>query len=285
LERRRILWGILKTSVRAKLQNQDPRSGRKMMKDLAIAKVSFILPARNEADRIATAIRGLSGKVEDFGIDDYEIIVIDDGSTDGTRQEALKVADGTRVKVFGYANNAGKGFAVKCGVERASGGLIFFLDSDLEIKAAGLGIYFDALRHYELVVASKRHPNSKVEAPFMRRFLSYGFQALVKILIGIKVSDTQSGLKAGKAEALRRIFKLVSVRKYAFDVEMLAVAQLLECRIKELPIEITLGAQFRLRHMVRMLIDVLGIAYRLRIKRWYQASLHKEQPKCKFIVR
>ena len=138
-------------------------------------------------------------------------------------------------------------------------------------------MYIDATRNYDLVIASERHPKSKVEAPVIRRLLSYGFHVLVKLSTGVKVSDTRSGLMAGKAEALKRIFRLLSVKRCAFDVEMLAVAQLLKFKVKELPIEMKLGSRFGLRDIVRMFIDVLGIAYRLRIRRWYQANLSSEQ--------
>jgi len=227
-------------------------------------------------------VQRLSRELE--GLEGYEIIIVDDGSTDGTREEALKAADGIHVKVFGYAKNVGKGFAVKYGVEEARGENIILLDSDLEVRAK-LDRYIEALRRYDLVIASKRHPESRVEAPLMRRILSYGFHALVKLLTGVRVSDTQSGLKAGRSRALKRIFRLMSVKRYAFDVEMLTVAQLLNCRVKELPVEIKLGGRFSLREVARMFIDLLGIAYRLRVKRWYQANLNKERPSYKPLIK
>ena len=248
------------------------------MEDALLTRVSFILPAYNEVDRITAMIQSLHRVAEDSGIDDYEIVVVDDGSTDGTREEALKISDGSHIRICGYKDNIGKGFAVKYGVQCAGGDVIVFLDSDMEIRPSRLSNYVNALRNWDLIIASKRHPESKVETPFMRRFLSYGFHVLVKLLVGVKVSDTQAGLKAGKAEPLRKIFGLLSVKKYAFDVEMLAVAELLQLRIKELPVEIRLRGGFRIRDILRMLIYILGIAYRLRVKRWYQENLHNERP-------
>jgi len=77
-------------------------------------KTSIILPAYNEKGRIAVAIQTLLKKLEN--LKDYEIIIVDDGSTDGTKEEALRITDGKRVKVFSYNNNVGKGFAIKYGV-------------------------------------------------------------------------------------------------------------------------------------------------------------------------
>lgn len=74
-----------------------------------------------------------------------------------------------------------------------------------------------------------------------------------------------------------RIMQLVSVRRYAFDVEVLTVAALLKMRIVELPVKIRVGNMFSLRHVVRMFVDLLGIAYRLRVIHWYQTNLHNSQ--------
>ena len=70
---------------------------------------------------------------------------------------------------------------------------------------------------------------------------------------------------------------LISVKKYAFDVELLVVAKLLKLKIVELPAIVTLGNGFRKRHMLRMLVDLLGISYRLRMKRWYQINIAKRK--------
>jgi hypothetical protein len=91
----------------------------------------------------------------------------------------------------------------------------------------------------------------------------------------VRATDTQAGLKAARSKALYMILPLLSVKKYAFDAELLAVASLLNYRIEELPVFIDLRASFSVRKVFRMLIDLLGIAYRLRIKRWYQKNIVK----------
>ena len=105
------------------------------------------------------------------------------------------------------------------------------------------------------------------------KFLSLGFNILERALTGVRATDTQAGLKAAKSATLYRILPLLSVKKYAFDAELLAVASLLDLRIRELPVFIQLRASFSIRKVFRMLIDLLGIAYRLRIKRWYQKNM------------
>jgi hypothetical protein len=104
-------------------------------------------------------------------------------------------------------------------------------------------------------------------------FLSLGFNTLERLLIKIRVSDTQAGMKGLRSVALYRILPLLSVKKYAFDAELLAVATLLGFRLRELPVHIQLRAGFSTRQVFRMMIDLLGISYRLRIKKWYQKNM------------
>jgi glycosyltransferase involved in cell wall biosynthesis len=228
------------------------------------------MPAFNEAHCIRKSIADVR---EQFSAlcPDYEIVVVDDGSTDGTRKAAETLAD-RRVKVVGYHANQGKGHALKVGLKSATGEFAFLVDSDSEIRAAELIHYLEALELADIVIGSKRHHLSSVRTPAMRKFLSLGFNIMERLLTGVKATDTQAGLKAAKSSTLYRILPLLSVKKYAFDVELLAVASLLRFKIKELPVEVDLKATFSTRQVMRMLIDLLGIAYRLRVRRWYQEN-------------
>ncbi len=229
-------------------------------------RISIVMPAYNEAVFINKSIADVRKQCEAV-CPDYEIIVVDDGSTDGTRKAAETGADGNVVRVFGY-----EGYALKMGFHRATGEFTFMLDSDSEIRPRELIAYVRALEFADIVIGSKRHPLSNVQTPVVRKFLSLGFNLLERTLTGVQATDTQAGLKAAKSAALYRILPLLSVKKYAFDAELLAVASLLNCKIEELPVNIELKATFSARQVFRMLIDLLGIAYRLRIRRWYQRN-------------
>jgi dolichyl-phosphate beta-glucosyltransferase len=159
------------------------------------------------------------------------------------------------------------------GLHRATGQFAFLVDSDAEIRPKDLWVYVKSLESADIAIGSKRHPLSTVRTPIIRRFLSLGFNVLERLLTGLRVSDTQAGLKAAKTATLYRILPLLSVKRYAFDAELLAVASLLDCKIRELPVNMDLKATFSARHVFRMLIDLLGIAYRLRVRRWYQKNL------------
>ena len=231
------------------------------------------MPAYNEAECIVKSIAAVRNRFEEIS-DDWEIIVVDDGSTDGTREIAHQLAN-ERIKVVGYESNRGKGRAIKEGFRYVTGQFSFLSDSDSEVRAEQLGEYVRALEASDIAIGSKRHPRSVVKTPIIRRFLSLGFNVLERILTGVRASDTQAGLKAARSSALYVIFPLLSVKKYAFDAELLAVASLLNLKIRELPIQVELQALFGPRNVFRMLIDLLGIAYRLRVRRWYQKNLLK----------
>ena len=231
------------------------------------------MPAFNEADCIAESLASVREQFERV-CGDFEIIVVDDGSTDETRRVAADVDD-NRVKVVSYENNKGKGYALKEGFNSVTGEFSFLIDSDLEIRARDLSDYVSALEEADIAIGSKRHPLSVVETPVMRKFLSLGFNVLERLLTGVRASDTQAGLKVARSSALYRILPLLSVKKYAFDAELLAVASILNFRLRELPVHIQLRAGFSARQVFRMLIDLLGISYRARIRKWYQKNISK----------
>lgn len=239
-------------------------------------EVSVVMPAYNLEHVIADSIRKVCNVLEKF-FSSYEVIVVDDGSTDDTYIIASSLTDRERIKVFRNGLNVGKGFALKIGSLHASGKYTVFLDADMEINPSQLTKYVLALERADVVIASKRHPGSKYEAPFMRKFLSLGFNFLARLLTGVDVSDTQTGCKAFKTDALKSIMRIVVVKRYAFDVELLAVAKLLGLKIVEMPVKVELDKGFSLKSILQMLLDLLGIAYRLRVIKWYQKRLEQLQ--------
>jgi len=235
-------------------------------------ELSFVLPAYNEGDFIEGALDALDRVVKETGLR-YEIVVVDDGSVDNTRAGAIKYANNNgHVRVVGYKKNVGKGYAVKKGFMQAAGNAVVFVDSDLEIDLERISSYVEALQHGDIVIASKWHPESVVEMPLIRRILGHGFNVLVRLLTGVTFKDTQAGLKALRKSAFMGIFPRLSVKRYAFDVELLAVANLYGLKVVELPVNISMRGMFNLKEVWKMFVDLLGIAYRLRVLRWYQPN-------------
>jgi glycosyltransferase involved in cell wall biosynthesis len=229
-------------------------------------ELSIIVPVYNAAEKIPTALDKIKNALEDCG-QTYEIIVVNDGSTDHT---LLVLEDHTErdptIRVLSYANNVGKGHAVKTGILDCHGTKCLFIDGDSDVSPTGIRDYFAELEHSDIVVASKRHQHSLVTASKSRKFLSHSFSIFVRLMTGISVKDTQSGLKAGRSSALKKIFSTMNVSRYAFDVELLMIASNNGLRIKEMPVELTLNDKFSLKEIVKMSSDVLRIAYRHRIK-------------------
>jgi glycosyltransferase involved in cell wall biosynthesis len=232
--------------------------------------LSVIIPVYNEGSKISSLLARIKDVLNETLLN-YELIVINDGSTDNTEQvisEEQKIDK--RVKVLSYKINRGKGHAVKMGILNSNGDVVSFLDGDLDISPSQITNYIKELEGSDLVIASKAHPLSVITAPIIRKILSKMFSIFVRAAVGMDIKDTQSGLKVGNGNALRKIFQIMLVKRYAFDVEMLAIASKLNLEIKESPVNLTLDCSFNTRDIAKMFLDVLGISYRLRIIRFYQ---------------
>jgi dolichol-phosphate mannosyltransferase len=232
-------------------------------------ELSVVVPAFNEGSSIESALVNLDDvfKREKRS---YEIVVIDDGSRDDTLPKALLYArKNVHVRVLGYDVNNGKGYAVKTGFMKSIGDVVVLADSDLEIDMADVTKYIEALDHGDMVIASKWHPESRVEISMLRRILSHSFNVLVKILLGVNIRDTQVGLKAIKKSSFEKIIPKLTVKRFAFDVELLTVASLYRLKIVEMPVQLRLNAAPKLKEILKMFVDVLGIAYRLKVRQIY----------------
>ena len=237
-----------------------------------MVKLSVILPAHNEEEHIVEFLQDTLSSLDALGFD-YEVVVVDDGSTDRTRDRANSATNNPRVKVVGYDDNVGKGFALKYGFEHTSGDITVFIDSDRDISPKQIARYVGGAEQADIVIGSKWHPKSRTEMPLIRRFLSHGFHLMVMLLTGLRVSDTQSGMKAFRRAVLETVLPRLAMKRFAFDVEVLTVANLKGFRIVEYPIDIKMSGPAKLGPLVKMLwsmfIEILGVTYRLRVLKWY----------------
>jgi glycosyltransferase involved in cell wall biosynthesis len=246
--------------------------------------LTVIVPTYNGAAYIAANIRAITDALDALG-SPFEVLVVCDGSTDGTAAAAESTGD-SRVKVLRCEQNRGKGYAICFGVTRARGRLVGWLDADLDIDpeamvAAARRLQTSAL---DAVIGSKRHPRSQVDYPLARRFFSWGYQMLVRLLFRVNIRDTQVGAKLFRSEMLQTVVPLLLIKQYAFDLEVLAVgAEFGFDRVEEMPVRI--GYKFTgtgvNRHTVqRMFLDTLAIAYRIHVRHWYVrgfAALQRER--------
>lgn len=241
--------------------------------------LSVIIPCYNEEKRIKETIRSLADFLNKQ-YPDYELIVVDDGSSDGTL-EAAKSLEGGGVRVFSYQHNRGKGHALKFGFEKSCGEVIAFFDSGLDFPPSQIFEFLEILKENgaDLVIGSKRHPKSEVCYPWHRQLVSFGAQILVKLLFDLGVTDTQVGLKVFKRPVLEKIMSLLLVKRYAFDIELLALARHYGFRIVEAPVklELKLSTAVSPRSLRDCLLDTLAVFYRLKILKFYDFPKEKRE--------
>jgi glycosyltransferase involved in cell wall biosynthesis len=235
--------------------------------------LSVVVPAFNQEGTIVGNIRVIAAELGLLPCT-WEIVIVSDGSTDGTLDELLAIRD-RRVRVLGYTANKGKGNALKVGSEAARGRYVAWLDGDLDLSPASIAQMLEAIRRSgaNAVIGSKRHPASEVDYPLRRRLYSRAYQWLVQLLFGLHVRDTQVGLKVFEGRVLKGVLPLVLVKRYAFDLEVLVVARHLGFRqIEEHPVRLTYrfsGSGVNTRAVMLALVDTCAIFYRLRIRRSY----------------
>lgn len=237
--------------------------------------LSVVVPAYKHEKTIKANLEDIEKTLKEGLINlDYEIICVVDGELDKTKEEALKVKS-KKLRVLSYKQNHGKGYAVRFGIQHAKGDLISFLDAGRDISPKGMMMLLAHMDWYnaDIIVGSKRHPVSKVNYPFIRRIFSIGYHWLSKLLFDLPVSDTQSGIKIFKRKVITKILPKLLVKRYAMDIEMLAVAKHFGFnRIFEAPIEVTFDqktSQIKWSTVFKMAWDTLAVFYRLRILHYY----------------
>ncbi len=230
-------------------------------------RLSVVVPVFGGAATLAHEIAALRA-VLDACEPQHELLIVVDGD-----REAFGVARtlrSDRVEVIGLEVNQGKGAAVARGMLRARGELVGFIDAGGDIEPGVWGAMLHAQRDHaaDVVVGSKWHPDSRVQYPLIRRAYSVGYHALVRALFRLDVRDTQVGVKLFRAELVQHVVPQLNVQRFAFDVELLAVARHLGYRrVVEVPVRIThnFRSTVSVREVVRMLRDTLGVAWRLHV--------------------
>ena len=231
--------------------------------------VSIVIPAYNEESHIAATLQE---------IDRYlllrpwpaEIVVVDDGSTDTTVAEVERAAARTGIPIHILNNhiNRGKGYSVRRGMLAASGDFVLFSDADLSTPIYELDrLLRRAQRGYDVVIGSRALRNSQIEVhqPFYRELMGKAFNLILRSLGLSHFHDTQCGFKLFSRRAVNQIFPLAKINRFAFDVEILLIAQRLGLRIRELPVHWhdSLPSKVSLVcDSLRMFFDVVKLRFR-----------------------
>jgi glycosyltransferase involved in cell wall biosynthesis len=240
-----------------------------------------VVPAFNEAARLT---RGIPKLLEVIQRDETEVIVVDDGSTDGTAEVARRhLAELPRHKLLRLPRNSGKGAAVRAGVVEASGEIIAYMDADMAADPADLIHLVGALRASPVAVGSRSAQGSVVDDKSnLRMVMSRTFRFVVSSAVRLPTRDTQCGFKAFHGSVAKLLFHGTRVDRFAFDVEVLSRAVRLGLDMEEVPVRWTdvEGSKVSVvRDSLEMLVDVGRTRWRRACQSpIYGVSLTDEDP-------
>jgi glycosyltransferase involved in cell wall biosynthesis len=238
--------------------------------------VSIVVPYYNPGARLRATVEHMVRVLESSGMS-FEIITVSDGSTDGS-PFTLEGFPESVVRRLEFDTNTGKGFALRAGLGRGRGRYLGFIDADGDISPEFLASFATVMRTEkpDIIIGSKRHPESVVHYPPLRRLYSWGYQHLIHLLFRLKVKDTQVGIKMVDRRVISDVLPLLRESRFALDLELLVLAHRLGyTKIVEAPVRIEerFGSTISLKAVWLLLVDTLGLFVRYSILRKYDAAL------------
>ncbi|HYG78007.1 MAG TPA: dolichyl-phosphate beta-glucosyltransferase [Planctomycetota bacterium] len=244
--------------------------------------LSVVIPAYNEAERLGSSLDSVVQFLKDYP-HSSELIVVDDGSVDDTvlvARQALKKAEGFQTRLIQYQPNRGKGFAVRTGLLAARAPIALFSDADLSTPITEIPKLVRMIERNECDVAfGSRTLDRKligIRQPWRRELGGRVFNRIVRLITRLPASDTQCGFKAFRMETCRPLLEAAKIDRFAFDVELLYLAQLAGLRIRDCAVrwDHFEGSKVSfMRDSVRMFSEVLAIRQRAR-KGQYDLALN-----------
>ncbi len=222
---------------------------------------SLIIPAYNEETRLRETLETTISYVKS-NYSNFEILVVDDGSTDGTR-DVVRSFDS--VKLIELGTNQGKGAAVRKGILTAVGKIRIFTDADLSTPITEIPKAIDWInKGYDIFIGSRALDRTLIRKhqPFYRELMGKTFNKFVQVLVLSGIKDTQCGFKAFTAPAAEAVFTKAVIDRFSFDVEALFIARRLNLKIAEVPIVWFNDERTKvnaIKDSFRMFIDILKI--------------------------
>jgi len=236
------------------------------------AMVSVVLPAYNEADKLEGAVTKISKALKETEYC-YEIIVAEDGSTDGTNERAEELTQKySYVKHIHREKRLGRGAALNNAFRQGNGEVSVYMDLDLATDLKSLKPLVEAItvEGYDLSTGSRMLPESKVERSLRRSISSKSYNFLVRHMLGSKVKDHQCGFKAFKREPLMQLLGEVEATHWFWDTEIIVRAYRHGYRVKEIPVEWKSGKGTKVnffKDSSSMFSQVMKLWWKLKIKR------------------
>lgn len=244
--------------------------------------LSVVIPAYNEAHRVPQTLLAIQEYLESQGYP-YEIIVVDDGSRDATGAALEKISARVKtLRVLKNHQNQGKGYAVKRGVLQARGNYVLFSDADLSTPIGEVEKLLSWLhRGYDIAIASRGSKESQIQVhqPWYRERMGKIFNLLVRLVALRGITDTQCGFKCFRKDCIAPIFNRQRIKHFAFDVELLYLANKLGYKIKEVPVVWVNDRYSRvnpIKDSIVMLIDLLRIRFDDLLGKYTQEIPHDD---------
>lgn len=238
------------------------------MSDYDEPHLSIVIPAFNEAARLPQSLRMLA----EFGggfASSFEVLVVVEKSTDGTLELAREAAARqTNFHIIDNGIQRGKGHAVRSGMLKARGAFVFYMDADLGVPIEEVEFFLDYFRSHpgvDVLVGNREHPGSRIfrKQSFLRQKMGRAFNRIIQSLSLLNIHDTQCGFKAFRKNAAREIFPRQQLDGFAFDVEILLLAERLGYGVVDLPVQ-TMHAPGSKVHIIRDSLHMLADAVRVR---------------------
>lgn len=201
--------------------------------------LSIIIPAYNEEKRIATTLLEIESYLHNLNTP-YEIIVVNDGSTDTTSKVVKQIqAKHETILLIDNLNNRGKGYAVHCGMHSANGDYRLYMDADNSISIHHIDNFIEHIQQgADIAIASINHPDAKAidhNHPY-RRVAGLISKYIIKNISTPNIYDTQRGFKLFTKDAAESIFPLQTIWRFGFDIELITIANIKGYKIIELPV-------------------------------------------------
>ena len=232
-------------------------------------KLSVVIPMYNELEVAPKTAVELSSYLEKYLGNDFEILFSDDGSTDGCAQAVASLRL-PNVRVIRYAVNKGKGSAIREGIMRSRGDIIVYTDSDLAYGSEAVYKIYSELENSgkNVVIGSRNLTKDGYQGyALTRKLMSKAYIKMISSFVGFSYSDSQCGLKAFTAESAKTIFSRCTVNGFAFDLEVLILADKMSMSVSEFPVKIVNHSQSRskinpIKDAIKMISDVNKIKNR-----------------------
>lgn len=225
-------------SAADKPASRTPRDGRRPRGKVIERDITIVIPAYNEEHRLPATLDRLMAELPSVCSGSWEVLVSDDGSTDGTGELLRDRGADPRLRVVSTPVNRGKGAALVAGALAARHPLVLFLDADLPVPIPTIAELAAAADGAELVVGSRRMPGASLDPPqpLVRRVGGRLFRAAISVLGYDATSDPQCGVKVLRKDQLAPLLAEVTCRGFAFDVELIERARRAGLRVSELPV-------------------------------------------------